>query len=34
MLIKAVLVVVFVIPIILLCGMFVAEAEKMQKGEQ
>ena len=33
MLVKTVLIVVFVIPIIFLCGMFCVEAEKMQKAE-
>lgn len=33
MLVKAVLIVFFVIPIIFLCGMFCVEAEKMQNAE-
>ena len=32
MLVKAALVIVFVIPIICLCGMFLYEAEKMQNA--
>lgn len=34
MLVKAALVVFFVIPIVFLCGLFVYEAEKMMQEEQ
>ena len=33
MLVKAILIVFFVIPIIFLCGMFCMEAERMQNAE-
>ena len=32
--VKVILIAVFVVPIVFLCGMFLVEAEKMQKGEQ
>lgn len=34
MLVKVALVVVFVIPIIFFCGMFLVEAERMQNAEE